>query len=333
MGERAYMYAKACGIVGKSFIGRGMSRLVPVSRLSELDRLVFPESARDLPEQELLIDLERRICGRAVERIDSVIRSFSKPPEFLVLLLRSYEYADVKSCLNGIIAGETVPPHHVDLGRFGTVKFEAFPDLQRMLGGTEFAFLSAETLSAETAELLQTKLDQRYYQALWRAMDKLRRDDCRMVRKILREEISLRNAGWALRLRTYYGMDAEAIRARLVSLGPEGNDAFTADTAASLDFSLDNPEEWRQWKPVNLLNPEQPGEGWKADPRYFQNAAAAYLYHLMYRALRRRPFSMDTAACFIKLMQFEEDYLTSLAEGLSLGMPAPDVFALLETQL
>ena len=40
----------------------------------------------------------------------------------------------------------------------------------------------------------------------------------------------------------------------------------------------------------------------------------------------------DAAACFIKLKQFEEDLLTSVAEGLGLGMSGRDVFSLLEVE-
>jgi vacuolar-type H+-ATPase subunit C/Vma6 len=78
------------------------------------------------------------------------------------------------------------------------------------------------------------------------------------------------------------------------------------------------------------LNPEIPGRSWTADPRYFQNAAGDYLYKLALRAFRRRPFSLDTAFCFIRIKQYEEDLLTSVAEGLGLGMSGQDVFALLE---
>jgi hypothetical protein len=42
------------------------------------------------------------------------------------------------------------------------------------------------------------------------------------------------------------------------------------------------------------------------------------------------PFSVNAEFCYIKLKQFEEDLLTSVAEGLGLGMGGNDVFNLLE---
>jgi vacuolar-type H+-ATPase subunit C/Vma6 len=332
-GERAYVYAKACGIIGKSFIGKKIPALGSVTRLSGLDRMVFPQSPRDLPERELLVDLERRIIGRAAAQILALVDSFSKPPEFLIRLLRSYEYEDLGNVLNAIAAGESSAPAFTDLGRFRTVSFEAYPHLEAMVKNTEFAWLLKEDIPPKDGadnSLLQTRLDQQYYGGLWKSMIALTRRDRVSAEKILSEEISLRNAVWALRMRTYYGMSPEEVRQRLVFITLE--DALTADAASSLDLDLDAWEDWQTWKRAALLNPEQPGVHWRADPRYFQNAAAGYLYRLARQSFHRRPSSLDTVFCFIKLKQFEEDLLTNTAEGLGLGMAGEDIFPLLEVR-
>jgi hypothetical protein len=128
-------------------------------------------------------------------------------------------------------------------------------------------------------------------------------------------------------------MSDEEIRERLVDIRPysRGNRAsLTADALAAFPPALDSRSDWLKWKRAGFLNPEQSGVSWKVDPRYFQNAAAAYLYRLARRSFRRNPFSLDTVLCFIKLKQFEEDFLTSMAEGLGMGLSAQDVFTLLE---
>jgi vacuolar-type H+-ATPase subunit C/Vma6 len=339
-GERAYVYAKACGIVGKSFLGKRISRLEGLTRLSELDRLVFPRTNRDLPERELLVDLEKRIIGRSVRQILAIVDSFSRPPELILRLVRSYEYGDIKSVLSAV-GGQNPgipakPPFFTDLGRFGTVNFSAYPDLNAMLTGTEFEFLLKEKLDSVTegaASDLQIKLDQQYYTSLWESIRILPKNDSRCIENIIAEEISLKNAVWALRLRTYYRMSAEEVRSRLVST-PRARDrrSLAEDAAASLSMALDNYADWEKWKRVEFLNPPRPGEAWTADPRYFQNAASEYLYRLARSCFRRRPLSIDTSSCFIKLKQFEEDVLTSVAEGLGMGIPARDIFALLELE-
>jgi hypothetical protein len=343
------VYAKACGIIGKSFVGPRIAALEPAGRLTELDRLVFPQSFRELPERELLVDLERRIIGRSASQIIAIVNSYARPPELLVRLLRSYEYGDLKSALAAIAGGETRAPSFTNLGRFGVVKFGAYPDIKAMVAGTEFEFLaSGASKEGEAGITLQTKLDKHYYTTLWESLYRLKRRDRAGIEAILSEEISLRNAVWVLRLRTYYRMAADEVREKLIDIkspsrkGGVGNGrsskvrsqnaySLAADAEAALELPLDAYAPWASWKRASFLNPEQGGL-WTADPRYFQNAASRHLYRLARRYFRRRPFAIDTAACFIKLKQFEEDLLTSIAEGLGIGMTSRDVFAMLEVR-
>jgi vacuolar-type H+-ATPase subunit C/Vma6 len=333
-GERAYAYAKACGIIGKSFVGKRAAGIGGVTRLSELDRLVFPVSSRDLPEKELLVDLEARLVKRAAASIIAVVDSFRNPPALLSLLVRSYEYADLKSALTAVAGGANMPAF-TDIGRFGTVDFSAWPDIGAMIKGTEFEFLiekksGAHDAAGNTGIGPQTELDRRYYQALWKALRKLSRRDRKVSEYILSEEIALKNVVWALRLRTYYGMDAEEIRRHLIDITAlvDGRQvSLAADAVSCLEFPLDSRQAWAGWRRRDFLNND--GGEWKLDPRYFQNAASRYLYRLARHSFRSNPSSLDTVFCFIKIKQFEEDVLTSSAEGLGLGMPSRDVFAML----
>jgi vacuolar-type H+-ATPase subunit C/Vma6 len=357
MGERAYVYAKVCGIVGKSLVGKRIPSLAKVDRLAALDRFIFPQGSRELPERELLPDLERRITGRAVSQILSIVSSYANPPELLLRLLRTWEYADLKSSLNALVSGESSFSSWTGLGPFGTVNFAAYPDLAAMLKATEFEFLldrEMNLVKGGDAVKAQTELDKHYYGSLWQALGKLPPKDRMVSERILGEEISLRNCIWALRLRTYYRMSPDEVSEYLMDIFPlktgkpkppppvrrpsrasrrktqVRQDSLAADARFSLDFGLDNRPAWAGWRREQFLNPEIPGRQWTADPRYFQNAAGDYLYKLALRSFRRSPFSIDTAFCFIRLKQYEEDLLTSVAEGLGLGMSSQDVFAMLE---
>ena len=380
-GERVYAYAKACGIMERSFIGKKLHALEEVSRLSELDRAIFPKNARALPERELLADLEARITERSAQAICSVANSFQRPPKFISLLIRSYEYADLKSAFTAIAGGEPKDPVFTNIGKFGTVNFAAYPNLRAMLEGTEFEdLLRRDGKPREEGIALQTLLDRRYYKALWKAMMALPTHDCVDARRILAEEIALRNALWVLRLRTYYQLSERAIREHLIDIpvrrppasvrgggrlrrdqlnkrrgraAAEGDVPFESggknlghwgsragkkkysladDAAAALDLSLDTYSDWVSWGRVNFLNPLKSGETWNADPRYFQSAASRYLYHLSRFCFWQRPFSLDPVFCFFKLKQFEEDILTSIAEGIGLGMSSRDVLTTLEVE-
>jgi vacuolar-type H+-ATPase subunit C/Vma6 len=353
-GERAYAYAKACGIIGKSFVGKRVRGLERASRLSELDRIVFSASAKSLPEKELLRDLEKRIIGREVNSIISIVECFSKPPEFLTLLIRSYEYTDLLSAINASREKEKIAPSHVDLGNFQTVRFGAWPDIHKMIAGTAFEFLldKLEKASSDKAGIsLQSLLDQHYYSALWNALLSLPTGDRQAAQKILSDEISLKNSSWALRLRTFYQMSADEIKPHLVDVlakgkkpqvenlkvenlkvkKPQGNNpqSLAKEALACLDFQLDNYSDWASWRWKDFLNPPFEARHWQADPRFFQNAASRYLYNLARHNFRLNPSSLDMVFCFIKLKQFEEDVLTSSAEGLGIGMSVRDTISML----
>ncbi|GHV78338.1 hypothetical protein AGMMS49944_01290 [Spirochaetia bacterium] len=336
-GERAYVYAKACGITGKSFIGKNRSRLTGLTRLSELDRLIFGTDARDLPERELLPDLERRIINRNAKQIITIVNSFRTPPELLARMVRDFEYTDLKRAINAAASGEPALPERTEIGRFAAIDFSAYPHFDKMLTGTEFEFILGDigdlrSRSGGSTARIQSKLDRHYYTGLWNSLYKLAPSDRSSIERILAEELSLRNAAWALRMRTYYGMSAEQTREYLVCIPAHKNAHGVVspadDAIASLTMALDSPADWARWRWVKFLN--RPGEHWTADPRHFQNTAAQYLYRLARHSFRRKPFSLDTAACFIKLKLYEEDLLTSVAEGLSMGMGAKEILAMLE---
>ena len=332
-GERSYAYAKACGIIGRSFVGKRIRNLESVSRLSELDRMIFPDTSRDLPEKELVVDLEDRILSRAVSSIISIINCFDNPPEFLILLLRGFEYADLKSAILSIFDKEAKAPAHSDLGRFQTVHFSKWPDIAAMVKGTEFSFILKDKDTLEKEDVtLETILDIHYYKTLWKSLMDLPGRDRVISEKILSDEISLKNSCLALRLRTYYGMSPKEIKPHLIDIKISGKKQSLADDAVRcLDLPLDELSAWSSWRWKKFLN-STPGEGlrhWHADPRYFQNTASRYLYRLAKKNFHLHPFSLDSIFCFVKLKLFEEDILTSGVEGLNMGMSNRDIFSML----
>ncbi|MHC6203581.1 V-type ATPase subunit [Breznakiellaceae bacterium SP9] len=322
-GERCYAYAKACGIIGKSFVGTHRASLAGLTRLAELDRLVFPLAHRDLPEKELLVDFERRLLRRAVLSIAGIIACFSKPPEFFVRMLRAYEYTDLKAALDAIAAGHTARPDFVYLGRFCTVHFEAWPNVAAMLKGSEFEWILDSKHKELHGMALQTALDTDYYTKLWRALFKLPKNDRVAAQKLLTKEITLRNAVWALRLRTFYRLNKAAVKEHLIPIHSQA-------ALESLDFALDNHSDWEKWRLSAFLNPHTQGEHWCVNPRFFQNSASEHLYRLAKRSFHQRPLSCDAVFCFIKLKQYEEDILTSLAEGFAFGMSGSDTLTFVD---
>jgi len=337
LNDGPYAYAKACGIIGKSFVGKRISSLAGLHSLSELDRLVFPELHRELPGRELLVDLENRIIERAVRHILAIVGSYAEPPELLIRMLKVYEYGNLKTCLHYIADGKKELPPLCDIGRFKTVRFKAFPNIAAMLKNTEFEFLLSKDLKDLQPGMdfapIETRLDIHYYLHLTETLSHLYDEDRDITQRILADEISLRNCVWALRLRTYYHKTASETGKYLMDIkfhGSKESPSLAAEAVKSLEMPLDSRQPWRGWKWEKFLNPEEASVHWTANPRYFQNAASQYLYQRAMKFFHHSPMAVSAIFCFIKLKQFEEDLLTSIAEGLALGMDSTGVFKLLE---
>ena len=330
-----YAYAKACGIIGKSFLGKRISSLTGLSSLNELDRMIFPDHHSELPGRELLVDLERRIIARTVRQVLAIAGSYADPPELIVRMLRAYEYSDLKTCIQYIAAGKKNLPVLCDIGRFRTIRFEEFPDIGAMLNGTELKpllFESLKTIRAGSTDItsIETKLDSIYYSGLVESLSLFNAEDRLITQRILADEISLRNCGWALRLRVYYQKRIDDTIKYLMDIKlNEESGSLAKEAMKSLDFPLDSRDSWKGWRWEKLLN-EDTKTNWTADPRHFQNAASQYLYRLAKRGFRCSPLSASAIFCYIKLKQFEENILTSIAEGLALGIDSTGVFNLLE---
>jgi vacuolar-type H+-ATPase subunit C/Vma6 len=327
LSDGPYAYAKACGIIGKSFVGKRAALLAGARTLNDLYRLIFPDYFREDTVNEssayLPSDMERRIEKRAVDQILKIVNSIANPPEILIRQLKAFEYTDLKTCLHNMAEGNNTLPNLYDIGRFRSINFKAFPDLGAMLTGTEYEFICSGITQPENMDTfrIEVQLDIKYYLGLKKSLDELSGEDRTLARHILNEEISLRNCIWALRLRTYYDKKAPEITGYLT---------HAEEAKQSLELPLDTREDWRGWKWERFLNPEQSGENWELNPRYFQNAAFHYLNRLALLGFHRIPMSISSIFCFIKIKQYEEDLLTSIAEGLSMGMESQDLFRLLE---
>jgi hypothetical protein len=283
-GERAYIYAKACGMIAKSFVEDRVSRLSAVSSIETLDDLVFGV----VNSVENIDDIEKRLTQREHEAIAKILKCFSRVPPLLSLLAESDNPAQNPS--------------------------------------DEKNASSPETL--DIAEI--TRQNNGYYTALWHELEKTPLSDRKLIGPVIADEIRLKNAVWALRLRVYYNMSSEDIKGFLTAIKPKANQSpLHNDALKSLELDIEEEAQWHDWRFWKYVNKPISGQYWKIDPRYFQNQASLHLYHLARKSLRKSPFTLDTACCFIKLKQFEKEVLTSVAEAVRLGLTGGDALEIL----
>jgi hypothetical protein len=197
---------------------------------------------------------------------------------------------------------------------------------------------SAESSQAITSrgQLHETSTQENttnYYRGLIESLWQLDSEDRELAAKLISDEISLLNSSYVLRLRTYYQKNEVEISRYLMDsrlLGSVYQKGIAAEVKTAMEFSLDIRQEWKGWRWERFLNTDEGSSHWIADPRHFQNAASWYLYQRSLHNFHSLPMSVSAIYCFIKLKHFEKDFLTSVAEGLALGMDSSSVFKLFE---
>ncbi|MCL2266151.1 MAG: V-type ATPase subunit, partial [Treponema sp.] len=285
--------------------------------------------------KQLLAELERKITERALSRILSVVKSFSIPPLLLIYTLKSYELSALKECLCAASDSKKEIPSFCDTGSFSSIRYSAYPDIAAMLKNTEYKSYINKNAVESGADIaaLEVKLDYYFYERLFKSLSDLSGDDYETARKLLCDEISLRNCIWALRLRGYYEKNEAQTSACFMNFaaarGSQKKENLAFAAKASLKFHLDVRQHWTGWKWEKFLNADEPPAHWNADPEYFQNAASRYLYLHSFKIFHSFPVSVSSIYCFIKLIMFEEDLLLSAAQGLALGMESSAVLKML----
>jgi vacuolar-type H+-ATPase subunit C/Vma6 len=315
-GELAYVYAKACGIHSKSFVGRNVRTITGAASMPELFRRLFPDRDANLPGKSLVDELQKSFDAKQISDCSRILRSFSTPPPILVHYLRAFEVLNVKTILRAVLDEERELPALRDIGRWATIRPERYPDLEAMLSGTAYSWLSAG-LGTETIHDIEYGLDLRYYRELLERARGIGGKGGRAVASLVELEIILRNITWALRLRIYYGMEREAVASLLI--GEEFS--LTGPALAQFDFPLDSFASWEKWNYAFLVSPGAAGKGpWRIDPRDVENRASRFLYRKTSSQFHRFPFTLNTAACFFKLKEFEAGIVRSVSEGIQLSM-------------
>lgn len=319
-GADAYVYAKACGMYARSFVGSRARKLFELKRLQDLWSVLFSDEAPVLPEGLLALQLERRASERMLGDFLTLLSCYDSPDPLSRALLVSIEYNNLKAASVAASLGQSTPPFMLDLGEYALFNKQRWPDIAGMTMGTSAQWFNRSPVGDEQIEW-ETRLDHMYYRQLWTALESLPPADRKTVEEPVREEIILQNIVWALRLKVYYGKQAEEIMPLLAGADfPESvRDALCGPSAIMLSKSPDHYEEWAHWKYAWLLNPHEEGVPWFVDPRWVQLSSDKYLYRAAIRRFHQSPFTPGVLFSFFKIKQLEEHMIRVAAEGLRLG--------------
>ncbi len=323
-GADAYVYARASALLAKSWIGNRAKRLFDARRLQDLWAILYDDPVPMVPEGLLALLLERKFEQTVVDQFVDLLSAYERPDPVSAALLSLYEYNNLKSESAALAQGKGERPFIINLGPYSLFRHDAWPDIAGITHSSPCSWYNRVPRGEERTDW-ENRLDHEYYQNLWSALVSLHGRDRASVDPLIREEIILQNVVWALRLRVYYGMDADAIEPLLAGYGDSSSEDLRNPAREALSRAPDTWSDWADWKFRWLLNPGEEGIPWNLDPRHAQLSADRRLYRLARLSFHRNPFTTGTLVAFFKVKQLEEQMVRVAAEGLRLGASAEQV--------
>lgn len=317
-GAEAFVYSKACGILGHSFIGDRANTLFEVKSLSELWTLVSNSPVPMVPETVLAEKIEEEAFNKFIQQYIQFIDCFDKPDSYLSDQFIILEVENLKTVIDALCAGERNCPKHYDLGKYDSLHYECWPDIKKITENTEYDWLK-ELPDIHQQQQIEYKLDIQAIKHLWSSAEKVGGEEGDALRRLLEEEFILENIVWALRLKIHYGMKNEDIIPKLmyVTDAPDKKDPVTVPALKVLEKDIENYEQWQKWTYKKYLNPRMEGY-WRVDPawiesqvRQSQTKKAAQLFH-------RFPLSGVSLIGWYKIKQYELSCIRMSVEAVRL---------------
>lgn len=325
-GASAYVYAKASGIIARSFVGNRTIKLFETKSLSELWSLIFNTEVPMVPEIMLAKQIEVEAQKKFIKQYIDLVSCYSKPEPIFTILLRFYEYSNLKDVVSSLVTGKNQLPSLVDIGKFATIDYSKYPDLAKMTENTEFAWCT-EIPDIHKEKDFEYKLDLQYVRSVWAAIQKLPKLERIPVENFIKQSFSQRNVAWVVRLKLYYKYTNEQIKKRLLSISenPTENDPIAGEAIKVLDLPVDSWADWKQSVYSDCLNPYLGSDDWTVDPRWLQQAMSKKNNALALKTFRQYPFTANVLVTWFKMKQFELDCIRTAAEGLRLNVSSSEI--------
>ncbi len=290
-GAEAFVYAKAAGLLRKSFINERASQLFEANKVDDLWTMLFSSQAPALPEVLLAQEIEKEAFNRFLSQYTSLVNQFDKPEPVLTAQLDFYEAENLKEIVAALCKGEQECPLSTPLevfGKYTKLNYSAWPDIKKITEGTEYSWLDSVPESSEQQQI-EFKIDLQCVHNLWESIKKTGVESRQVLFDFYKEEYIIKNIIWVLRLRKYFKMDAEEIKKHLIYIteAPDKSDPVAGPALQLIDRDMEDYSKWENWKYSELLNSHVGGEVWQIDPSWIErknmvrmNRYAQRLFHL-----------------------------------------------------
>lgn len=316
-----YVYAKACGMYSKSFIGKRAKKLFEAKNIKELWNLLFDEEIPVLPEAHLADVIERKISEKSVVDMLKLINMYDTPDMLIKALISKYDYANLKTAWHEAEKNSKDKSFLIDISPYSVFNWDKWPNIREVVRGTQMGHIKVpHNASIYEARAWDSEMDRMYYRSVWAGYKSLSKQDKQSCGHLILTDIIMQNIIWILRLRTYYGYKTEDIKPLLAGIQTEETEKiFCRPAYFALDKPLDDWNQWKNWEYAQVLNPHEEGMPWVLDPRHVQLACDKYLYNVAVKQFHTSAFTAGVLAAFFKIKSLEEYMIRAAVEVLRVG--------------
>ncbi|WP_407397512.1 V-type ATPase subunit [Treponema sp.] len=317
----SYVYAKASGMLARSYVGDKARDLFSLHSLQELWSFLFKKDVPVVPEALLARALETEAFDSFVYQYKKLIECYAEPKPVLTALLHGYDYENLKDIGAALSLKETKLPEINRVNPFNLIDYDKWPDLKAMTAGSPLEWYSSP-VDIREQHLVNHKIDCQNVIEIIKAIEKTEMSCRKDIKKLISEKLIIDNIVWAIRLRLYYNMTREEIVPLLAYSTEEkkGNDYLVQDALKILDFPLDDYDSWKKWKYSSLLNPHEDGAVWTVDPRWISMAFKTVYVGKARRLFHQYPFTCCPMVCWFIIKQDELDNIRTASESLRLNI-------------
>ncbi|MDY3722219.1 MAG: V-type ATPase subunit [Treponema sp.] len=322
-GAGSFIYAKASGIIRKSFVGPRAQYLFEQKSLSDLWTLLFHTPVPLMPEALLAEEIEKQAFKRFVSTYAYFVGLYSNPSSILTDQLLIYEAENLKEIGAALCSGETKCPSLIEIGKLQSLHVECWPEIQKITKDTTFSWYN-HIPAVHEQQKMEYKIDLQVLRQLWKSLNKLTGENREVLYELFKEEYIISNIIWALRLKVHYQYKSEQIIPNLMYVTDDMgiDDPIAAPAIKIIDYPVDEYEAWENWHYKDLLNPHTPGEIWNVDPGWIERMSRMKFSKNALHIFHQHPMTEASLIGWFKVKSTELSYIRTAVESIRLCINA-----------
>lgn len=322
-GAQSYVYAKASGILARSFVGQRAAALFAVRSIPELWSLVLKTEVPAVPETLLAKRFEEEAGAKFILEYKRLLGMYDRPDDVAVLLLRYFDYSNLKSLGAAAAMGQKERPRLRNIVPYNILNYDGWPSIRKITERSPLSWYDKEPEISEQ-QFLDAKIDRQFVSDLWNAASRLGVFERASVEKLILKKYAMRNMTWALRLKVFYNMSRDEILEHIsfFDSSAKKDDLLAHDAIEILDKNPEHYEDWADWKYARFLNAHEEGSIWTIDPGWVETAAQKELVAESNRLFHTRPFEPVVLVSWFFIKLNELDHIRAALEALRLSVGA-----------